>query len=118
MDWVYISDIAGHVGKEVEIKGWLYNKRHSGKLWFLQVRDGTGVIQCVVFKGDVDEETLRQYKKERHRGLGPFKKPVMVGTINKELTTITTVLNRACMDWPWIPSVPRIRHMKGAKRQA
>lgn len=58
MDWVYISDIAGHVGKEVEIKGWLYNKRHSGKLWFLQVRDGTGVIQCVVFKGDVDEETF------------------------------------------------------------
>ncbi len=52
---VYIQDIAKHDGQTVTLKGWLYNKRSSGKLHFLQLRDGTGVIQCVVFKGDVDE---------------------------------------------------------------
>ena len=67
--------------------------------------------------GDVDEETLRYFKKDRHSGLGHFTKPVMVGTVNKELTSITTVLNRACRDWRWIPSVPRIRHIKGNTRQ-
>jgi asparaginyl-tRNA synthetase len=56
--WVYVSDIAQHEGQEVTLKGWLYNKRSSGKLHFLQVRDGTGVIQCVVFKGDVTPETF------------------------------------------------------------
>ncbi len=52
---VYIGDIADHAGKEVAVTGWLYNKRSSGKLWFLQVRDGTGLIQAVVFKGSVSE---------------------------------------------------------------
>src|SRR5207253_1853899 len=58
-EWVYIGDIAQHEGQEVTLKGWLYNKRSSGKLHFLQVRDGTGVIQCVVFKNDVPPETFR-----------------------------------------------------------
>jgi asparaginyl-tRNA synthetase len=51
--WVYVSDVNTHVGEEVTLKGWLYGKRSSGKLHFLQVRDGTGTIQAVVFKGDV-----------------------------------------------------------------
>ncbi len=63
MDWVYISDISEHVDKEVEIRGWLYNKRHKGKLYFLLVRDGTGVIQSVAFKGDVDEKTFDDCEK-------------------------------------------------------
>ncbi len=56
---VYIADIAKYADKEVQIKGWLYNKRHSGKLWFLQVRDGTGIIQSVVFKGSVSDEVFK-----------------------------------------------------------
>ncbi len=56
MEHVYVSDIAKYEGQEVILKGWLYNKRSSGKLHFLQLRDGTGIIQCVVFKGDVPEE--------------------------------------------------------------
>jgi asparaginyl-tRNA synthetase len=56
VSWVYIEDIHRHEGEEVTLKGWLYNKRSSGKLHFLQVRDGTGVIQCVVFKNDVTAE--------------------------------------------------------------
>ena len=58
MDWVYIKDVSEHIGKEIEIRGWLYNKTHKGKLWFLMVRDGSGVIQAVAFKGDVSEETF------------------------------------------------------------
>ena len=57
-EWVYIKDIAQYEGQEVELRGWLYNKRSSGKLHFLQVRDGTGTLQCVVFKGDVSAETF------------------------------------------------------------
>ena len=59
MDKVYISDVSEHVGKEVTVRGWLYNKRSSGKLFFLIVRDGTGVIQSIVSKSDVAEETFQ-----------------------------------------------------------
>ena len=53
-----IEHIAAQDGQTVELRGWLYNKRSSGKLHFLQVRDGTGTIQCVVFKGEVAPETF------------------------------------------------------------
>src|SRR5688572_14809610 len=53
---VSISKLADHVGQDVAVKGWLYNKRSSGKLHFLEVRDGTGIVQAVVFKGDVTPE--------------------------------------------------------------
>ncbi len=59
-DRVYISDVSKHADQEVKIHGWLYNKRSSGKLWFLQVRDGSGIIQAVVFKGDVSEEIFQR----------------------------------------------------------
>ncbi|GAC1537558.1 MAG: asparagine--tRNA ligase [Myxococcales bacterium] len=55
---VYIHDIAGHEGREATLRGWLYAKRSSGKLHFLQVRDGTGVLQCVVSKKDVSAEAF------------------------------------------------------------
>jgi asparaginyl-tRNA synthetase len=58
MKKVYIEDISHHTGEEVKICGWLYNKRSSGKLWFLIVRDGTGIIQAIVSKSDVDEDTF------------------------------------------------------------
>ena len=58
MKRVYIEEIGKHVGEEVILKGWLYNRRSSGKIHFLQVRDGTGVIQAVVSKGDVSEEVF------------------------------------------------------------
>jgi len=53
---VYIKDIHNHIGEEVIIAGWLYNKRSSGKIHFLLVRDGTNIIQCVVVEGDVSPE--------------------------------------------------------------
>ena len=55
-----ISKIAEYKDQEITIKGWLYNKRHSGKIMFLIVRDGTGFVQCVVGKRDVSEEDWEQ----------------------------------------------------------
>jgi asparaginyl-tRNA synthetase len=55
---IYIEQIADYVGKEVAIKGWLYAKTGKGKLQFLQVRDGTGIIQCVVSKKEVRPEAF------------------------------------------------------------
>ncbi|NJD20682.1 MAG: asparagine--tRNA ligase, partial [Gemmatimonadetes bacterium] len=57
---VYVADVAGHENREVTIRGWLHGRRSSGKLHFLQVRDGTGTIQCVVFKGNVPPEVFRE----------------------------------------------------------
>jgi asparaginyl-tRNA synthetase len=56
--WVYIAQIREQVGREVTLKGWLANRRSSGKLHFLQVRDGTGTIQCVMEKQVVGDETF------------------------------------------------------------
>ena len=58
MEQTYINDISTKEGETAEIRGWLYNARSSGKLRFLLVRDGTGIIQAVVYKGDVSEETF------------------------------------------------------------
>ncbi|MCZ7601434.1 MAG: asparagine--tRNA ligase [Melioribacteraceae bacterium] len=60
---IYIKNLADHVGESVTLKGWLYNKRSSGKLQFLVLRDGTGIVQCVVFKGNVSEELFEEAKK-------------------------------------------------------
>jgi asparaginyl-tRNA synthetase len=55
---VTIDKIGEHVGKTVTIKGWLHNRRSSGKIHFLVVRDGTGFLQVVMGKNDVSEETF------------------------------------------------------------
>jgi asparaginyl-tRNA synthetase len=52
---VSIRRLKQHVGQDVLVQGWLYNMRSKGKLHFLLIRDGTGVVQSVVFKGDVAE---------------------------------------------------------------
>ncbi len=55
---VYIEQLTEHLGAEVTVKGWLYAKTGKGKLQFLQVRDGTGIIQCIVLKKDVTPEVF------------------------------------------------------------
>lgn len=52
------EQIAEHVGEEVTLRGWVYNRTHKGKLVFLLVRDGYGFVQCVVFNKDVPEEVF------------------------------------------------------------
>ncbi len=56
MDFVRIKDIGKYEGQEVKIRGWVFNKRSSGKLHFLQIRDGSAQIQAVAFKGDLPED--------------------------------------------------------------
>src|SRR5512140_2632835 len=56
---VYIEDIAKYDGQSVTIKGWLYNRRSSGKLHFLQIRDGSGFIQAVMSKAAVGDEAFK-----------------------------------------------------------
>jgi len=51
---VEIRHLAQHIGEVVRVQGWLYNKRSSGKLQFLVVRDGSGYLQCVVFRPGVE----------------------------------------------------------------
>ncbi|MEA3356760.1 MAG: asparagine--tRNA ligase [Candidatus Bipolaricaulota bacterium] len=52
MHTITIDEVARFVGKEVTLRGWLYNKRSSGKILFLEIRDGTGVIQGVITEPD------------------------------------------------------------------
>jgi asparaginyl-tRNA synthetase len=56
---VYIEDIGRHEGEEVTIKGWLHNRRSSGKIHFLIVRDGSGFIQAVLSKAAVGDEMFK-----------------------------------------------------------
>ena len=64
---VTIASIGKHEGEVVSVAGWLYNLRKSGKIVFPQLRDGTGIIQCVAGKADVPEalfETLKGLTQE------------------------------------------------------
>lgn len=56
-----VANLKEYVGQEVRISGWLYNKRASGKITFLLVRDGTGLVQGVMAKSDVPEGVFGLY---------------------------------------------------------
>ena len=58
----YIADLGDHVGEEVTLRGWLYNRRGSGKIHFLLVRDGTGLVQAVLAKKDAPEDIFELCK--------------------------------------------------------
>ena len=62
MKWVYIEDAGKHTGEEVAIKGWVYNLRSSGKIKFLVLRDGTGLMQCVVARQD-SEQAFQEFER-------------------------------------------------------
>ncbi|WP_345753273.1 OB-fold nucleic acid binding domain-containing protein, partial [Bacillus sp. PBIB4] len=54
-----INQVYKHTGEEVTIGAWVANKRSSGKIAFLQLRDGTGFIQGVVVKAEVEEDIFQ-----------------------------------------------------------
>ncbi len=60
MEQAYINDIASHEGTEIGLRGWVYNKRSSGKIHFILLRDGTGVIQCVATRGNFTAEQFSE----------------------------------------------------------
>jgi len=100
----WINEIGQYEGQEVELRGWLDNRRSSGKLHFLQVRDGTGTIQCVMFKGDVSEDVfteadhLPQESAIKVRGTvkADARSPIGFELSVKELD----VVSRAAPDYP------------------
>jgi asparaginyl-tRNA synthetase len=61
MQWVYIEDIAKHKDEDVEIRGWVYNKRSGGKIRFILVRDGTGILQATVFSAADDHPLFLKF---------------------------------------------------------
>src|SRR2546425_9121722 len=76
---VFISELSQHAGQEVTIKGWLYNLRSSGKILFPQLRDGTGIVQCVVLKNSVTPEIWESLK-----GLGQESALVVRGQVRED----------------------------------
>ncbi len=60
MKKIFIRDLKKYDRKDVTLNGWVYNVRSIGKIWFLILRDGTGMLQCVVVKKDVNEETFKK----------------------------------------------------------
>src|SRR3954469_4247066 len=59
---ITINEASQQVGKPVQIRGWLYNLRKSGKIVFPIVRDGTGLMQCVALKNNLPEEVFENLK--------------------------------------------------------
>lgn len=59
----FVSNIAKYMGKEVTVRGWVYNMRSSGKIAFLQIRDGTGFVQAIVSQPDVPEKIWEDTKR-------------------------------------------------------
>ena len=107
---VYVADIrrkgAELEGKDVTLKGWVYNFRTSGKLVFLQLRDGTGIIQCVISAKEVPPESwdaAGQFTQE--------SSVVIEGKINKdarsplgwEIHTKTVTMIQRAVDYPISP---------------
>ena len=76
---IRLENIAQYVGQTVTIQGWLYDKTDKGKLQFLQVRDGTGIAQAVVFKKDVSPEAF-----EQARHLTQESSLIVTGTIRAD----------------------------------
>jgi len=60
---IRISDAKNHVDKEVTIQGWMYNRRGSGKIYFLQLRDGSGMMQGIVTPQESGEEAMAETEK-------------------------------------------------------
>jgi asparaginyl-tRNA synthetase len=78
-DWVYISELGDHVGDNVLLKGWVQQKRSSGKIRFLVLRDGTGYLQCVAGIKDVSPETFEALDR-----VAAESSVIVRGTVRKE----------------------------------
>jgi len=61
--YAYIEDLASRVGQEVTLRGWLYRKRSSGKVRFLILRDGTGLVQGVMVKNKIPDEDFAAFDR-------------------------------------------------------
>jgi asparaginyl-tRNA synthetase len=103
---IRISEVSKYEGQQVRLQGWLYNKRGSGKIHFLQLRDGSGIIQCVASKSDVSEEDF-----EKGNQLTQESSFAVTGTVRKdarselgfELGASSIELMQVAKDYPISP---------------
>lgn len=96
METVLIKNLGGHVGQQVTIQGWLYNRRSSGKIQFLIVRDGSGLVQGVMVKKEVTPElyeaaqTLTQESSLKLTGI-VMEEPRALGGYEMQVTGVEIV---------------------------
>ncbi|GAB1420001.1 hypothetical protein MASR2M15_00740 [Anaerolineales bacterium] len=76
---IRIQDIAQYEGQEVTVKGWVYSKTGKGKLAFIRLRDGSGQLQCVAFKPDLEEAQF-----EIAKSLTQESSVIISGTVRKD----------------------------------
>ena len=76
---IQIQEVAAHEGHQVVVRGWLYSRTDKGRLQFLQVRDGTGIVQAVVFKKDVPPQVFEAAKR-----LSQESSLVLTGTVRAD----------------------------------
>ena len=79
MQRTYIEELGSHVGQQVTLRGWLYNKRSSGKIRFLVMRDGTGLVQGVIARGVGPDELFVRFDE-----LTLESSFAMTGTVRKD----------------------------------
>jgi asparaginyl-tRNA synthetase len=102
----YINQLSEHVGKEVTLRGWLYNLRSSGKILFPQLRDGTGLVQVVALKNSVPPELWESLK-----ALGQESALTIRGTVRKddrapggfEIDLVDAEVHQAVHEYPITP---------------
>lgn len=96
METVLIKNLGSHVGQQVTIQGWLYNRRSSGKIQFLIVRDGSGLVQGVMVKKEVAPElyeaaqTLTQESSLKLTGI-VMAEPRALGGYEMQVTGVEIV---------------------------
>jgi asparaginyl-tRNA synthetase len=106
MQKVQISNLSEYIGKEITLQGWLFNKRSSGKVRFVILRDGTGYLQCIYFKGNVSEEVFELADKTGQESsiavTGIVKKePRAVGGYELDATGLKVI--QEAVDYPITP---------------
>jgi len=107
MKTVTIKDLGQYEGQDVNLKGWVHNTRNIGKIWFLIFRDGTGLLQGVVVKGESTAETF-----EMEQELNQEDSVILTGTVRKEPRSVggyelgikeIQVINHATEEFPISP---------------
>ena len=86
MKTVTINKLGQFLDQNVELKGWVYNSRSVGKIWFLILRDGTGLLQCVVVDGESDADT---FNLEQH--LNQEDSVFVTGKVKKNLEQLAAM---------------------------
>jgi len=100
---IRISELANHLDENVKINGWVYNIRSIGKIWFLILRDGSGYLQCVTVKNDVDDEVFKlEETLTQESSVSVFgkirKEPRSVGGV--ELSVSNIIVHQLSNEYP------------------